>query len=145
MRVGVVLDREGGALQKLLRPFKLFIGGPIGAGKQWVSWIHHADVVGLLVLALEDGAAAGPVNGTAPGPVTNKQFAKALGRALHRPAFVWTPGLALRVLIGEAAGVITTGQRVVPKKALALGYQFQFPTIDRALADLFAHAKPQAG
>jgi uncharacterized protein (TIGR01777 family) len=138
LRVGVVLDKEGGALAKMLPPFKLFAGGPVGSGKQWLSWIHHEDLVGLFVAALDTPDYRGAVNGAAPNPVTNKEFAKALGRALHRPAFVWTPGLALRVLLGEAANVITTGQRVLPRKALSLGFSFQYPTIDAALAEIFS-------
>src|SRR5438034_5920273 len=95
VRVGVVLDKAGGALRKMLTPFKLFVGGTVGSGRQWVSWIHHADMVGLFLLALDNADATGPLNGTAPNPVTNKQLAKGLGRALHRPSFVWTPGFML--------------------------------------------------
>src|SRR5437667_12646640 len=87
VRGGVVLDREGGALAKMLRPFKMFVGGPVGSGKQWVSWIHHEDLIGVILLALDNPQAAGPINGTAPNPLTNRQFSKALGRALHRPSF----------------------------------------------------------
>ena len=94
-------------------------------------------MVGLLLLALDDARASGPLNGTAPGPVTNKQFSKALGRALHRPSFMWTPRFMLRLGLGKVADVIATGQRVLPRVPLALGYTFQFPTIDEALADLF--------
>lgn len=137
VRVGVVLDRAGGALKKMLTPFKMFVGGPIGSGKQYVSWIHHEDMVGLILFALDTAAASGPLNATAPNPLTNKDFSKALGRALHRPSFMPTPSFMLRVMLGEVAGVITTGQRVIPKKALDLGYKFRFPEIDAALADLF--------
>ncbi|HEV3116655.1 MAG TPA: TIGR01777 family oxidoreductase [Gemmataceae bacterium] len=136
-RTGVVLDRDGGALRQMLTPFKLFVGGPIGSGKQWMSWIHHADMTGLLLFALDNAQVSGPMNATAPNPVTNKEFARALGRALHRPSFLPTPKFALRLALGKVAKVITTGQRVIPKKALSLGYQFQFPTLDAALADLF--------
>jgi uncharacterized protein (TIGR01777 family) len=135
VRVGVVLGKEAGALAKLLTPFKLGAGGPVGSGRQWLAWIHHEDIVGLFVLALENTQAVGPINGTAPNPVTNKEFGKALGRALHRPAFMWTPGFALKIGLGEVADVIVAGQRVLPKKALALGYAFKFPQIDEALAD----------
>ncbi|MCI0376563.1 MAG: TIGR01777 family oxidoreductase [Gemmataceae bacterium] len=138
VRVGVVLDRNGGALKKMLTPFKMFVGGTIGSGKQYVSWIHHADMVGLLLFALDNAQAAGPLNGTAPNPVNNKQFAKALGRAVHRPSFFWTPGFMLRMALGQAANIITTGQRVLPKKALDLGYSFKFPEIDGALKDIFS-------
>jgi uncharacterized protein (TIGR01777 family) len=137
LRVGVVLDPAGGALVKMLLPFRLFAGGPSGSGRQWVAWIHHEDLTGLLLLALDSAGCAGPLNGTAPNPVTNRDFSTALGKALHRPSFVWTPGLALRLVLGEVAGVITTGQRVLPRKALALGYAFKYPAIDGALAQMF--------
>jgi uncharacterized protein (TIGR01777 family) len=138
IRIGVVLDSKAGALAKMLPPFKMGMGGPIGSGRQWVSWIHHADVVGILLLALDTQAAAGPINATAPNPVTNKELAQALGRSLHRPSLVPTPAFALRTMLGEVASVITTGQRAVPSKAIGLGYQFRFPTIEGALADLLA-------
>jgi uncharacterized protein (TIGR01777 family) len=138
VRVGVVLDREGGALAKMLTPFKLFVGGKVGSGRQWMSWIHHDDMVGLFLLALDDERASGPLNGTAPNPVTNKEFSKALGRALHRPALLPAPRLALRVVLGKVADVIATGQRVLPRRPLALGYQFKFPTIDTALTAIVA-------
>jgi uncharacterized protein (TIGR01777 family) len=141
LRVGVVLDCEGGALQKMMTPFKMFVGGPVGSGKQYMSWIHHDDLVGLILLGLDDGRASGPLNGTAPRPVTNKEFAHALGRVLHRPSFMPTPAFALRMALGEVADVITTGQRVLPAKALELGYAFRFTDVDAALADLLA-AKP---
>ena len=138
VRIGVVLDKEGGALAKLLTPFKLFAGGPAGSGRQWMSWIHHDDLVGLFLLALDKPEAAGPINGTAPNPLTNREFARALGRALHRPSFFPTPGFGLRLLLGEVAEVIVNGQRVLPRKALALGYKFRFPQIDAALTDVLA-------
>ncbi|HWG47240.1 MAG TPA: TIGR01777 family oxidoreductase [Gemmataceae bacterium] len=138
VRVGVVLDKEGGALAKLLTPFKLGAGGPVASGQQWMSWIHHADLVGLFLFALDRAEASGPFNGTAPNPLTNRDFGKTLGHALHRPSFVWMPGLALRVLVGEAATLVETGQRVLPKKALKLGYSFQYPTLQAALAQILA-------
>jgi uncharacterized protein (TIGR01777 family) len=138
VRVGVVLDKEGGALRQMLTPFKMFAGGPVGSGRQYVSWIHHRDLVGIFLLALDNPQAQGPINGTAPNPVTNKEFSKALGRALHRPSFLRTPKFMLRVMLGEVAGLVTTGQRVLPRKALALGYPFQFPDIDGALRDVLA-------
>jgi uncharacterized protein (TIGR01777 family) len=151
IRIGIVHDSAGGALKPLLVPFKLGLGGPVGMalqpkdwGRQYWSWIHYADLIGIFLLALDNALAAGPINGTAPHSVTNKEFAKAFGKVLGRPAFAPTPALALRLLLGEVAEVITTGQRVLPRRALALGYQFQFPTIDRALADLFAPPKTQA-
>jgi uncharacterized protein (TIGR01777 family) len=133
VRIGVVLDRKGGALAKMLTPFKMFVGGPVGSGRQYVSWVHHEDLVGLLLLALDDARAAGPINGTAPQPVTNKAFSKALGRALHRPSFLPTPRFALRVMLGQVAGLVTTGQNVIPRRALDLGYAFRFPQVDEAV------------
>jgi uncharacterized protein (TIGR01777 family) len=140
IRIGVVLDPEGGALKQMLRPFKMFMGGPVGSGRQWVSWIHHADLVGLLLLALDNPEAKGPINGTAPNPVTNKGFAQALGRALGRPSFFPTPRFMLRLALGEVAGLVTTGQRVLPRMAQKLGYTFQFPEIDAALRGALAPA-----
>ncbi len=137
VRVGVVLDRQGGALAKMLFPFWLFMGGTIGSGKQWMAWIHHEDMVGLFLLALDRADCRGPLNGTAPHPVINTEFMKVLGKAIHRPSFVWTPAFALRLGLGEVAGLVTTGQRVLPKKALELGYRFKYPTLDTALAQLF--------
>jgi uncharacterized protein len=139
VRIGVVLDKEGGALKQMMMPFKMFMGGPVGlGGRQYVSWIHHDDMVGLLLLALDHSQCQGPMNATAPNPVTNKEFAKALGRALHRPSFMPTPKLMLRLALGKVAAVVTTGQRVVPKKALELGYAFKFPAIGAAMADVVA-------
>jgi uncharacterized protein (TIGR01777 family) len=140
VRTGIVLDKKGGALAKMLTPFKFGAGGPIGwtpwSGNQVMSWIHVHDIVGIFLLALDNPAAAGPLNGTAPQPVTNREFGKSLGRALHRPAFLPTPPLALRALLGEVAAVIATGQRVLPKRTLALGYQFRFPKLEAALAEI---------
>jgi uncharacterized protein (TIGR01777 family) len=136
VRIGIVLDKQGGALKPMLPLFQLCVGGPVGSGRQWMAWIHHVDVVGVLLLALDRADVRGPINATAPNPVTNKEFGKALGRALHRPAIVPTPGFALRAMLGEVAGVVLTGQHVLPREALKLGYQFRFPTIDQALADL---------
>jgi uncharacterized protein (TIGR01777 family) len=138
VRIGIVLDREGGALAKLLTPFKLFAGGPVGGGRQWMSWIHHEDMTGLLLLALDHNDARGPLNGTAPNPVTNRDFGKALGRALHRPSFFPTPGFLLRLGLGELAHVVLTGQRVLPRRAQALGYSFKYPTADAALQQILA-------
>ena len=135
LRVGVVLDRAGGALRQMLTPFRFFVGGPVGSGRQYVSWIHYEDLVGLILLALDNPSASGPLNGTAPQPVTNKAFSKALGRALHRPSFLPTPKLAVRVLLGPVATLVTSGQRVLPKRALGLGYVFKFPEIDAAMRD----------
>ncbi len=138
VRVGVVLDKEGGALAKLLTPFRLFAGGPVGNGRQWMSWIHYGDLINLFLFAIDNAQVQGPLNGTAPNPVTNREFSKALGRVLHRPSFVWTPQLALRIVLGEVADIVATGQRVLPKRALDLGYSFQYPMLDAALAHILA-------
>jgi uncharacterized protein (TIGR01777 family) len=135
IRTGLVLDKNGGALPQLLTPFKLFVGGPFGSGHQWVSWIHHADLTGLYLLALDNPLAIGPINGTSPNPVDNREFTHALGQALHRPSFLRTPEFALKLMLGEVAEVICSGQRVLPRKAQTLGYSFQFPHIDGALTD----------
>jgi uncharacterized protein (TIGR01777 family) len=139
VRIGLVLDKEGGALKKMILPFKLFAGGPAGlTGSQYVSWIHHEDLVGLLLLALDNPGCSGPLNGTAPNPVTNKQFSTELGRVLHRPSFMAAPKIMLRLVLGGVASVVTTGQKVIPKKALALGYAFKFPRIDAAMMDVLS-------
>ncbi len=136
IRTGVVLDKDGGALPQMLTPFKLGLGGPIGSGKHWFSWIHIDDEVGIILLALDHPGAIGPINATASHPVTNKEFSKALGRALHRPAILPAPPFMLKLRFGEVADILTTGQRVIPAKALGLSYQFKFPDIDGALKNL---------
>jgi uncharacterized protein (TIGR01777 family) len=136
LRTGIVLARDGGALPKLVLPFKLFAGGPMGDGRFWQPWIHLADEVGLIAFALEDGRVAGPLNASAPEPVTNRDFATALGAVLHRPSFMPAPAAAIRLAVGEMAAVVLASQRMVPKKALALGYRFRFPSLEPALRDL---------
>jgi len=136
LRTGVVLGNDGGALKQMSLPFKLFVGGPIAGGKQDVSWIHIQDECGLICLALENPAVRGAFNLTAPNPVSQREFAQALGKALHRPSFLPTPGFPLKLALGGVAAVVITGQRVLPRKALDLGYEFAFPTLDGALADL---------
>ena len=133
IRTGVVLDSDGGALEKMLPPFKLGVGGPIAGGRQFLSWIHAEDVIGIYRAALEDERWTGPVNATAPAPVSNRDFSRALGRALHRPAVVPVPAIALRALYGEMSEIITSGARVVPAKALVLGYSFRHRDLDEAL------------
>ena len=136
IRTGVVLGREGGALAKMLPPFKAFLGGRIGGGGQFLSWIHRDDLAALYIFALENSEARGPLNGTAPNPVTMKDFTTALGHALHRPSFLPVPAPAVRLLLGEMATVVLDGQRVFPKKAEELGFRFRFPRIDAALRDV---------
>lgn len=137
-RLGVVLDPAGGALPQMARPFRLFVGGRVGSGTQYVSWVHRDDLTHLLLLALDTPAVVGPLNATAPHPVTAAEFARALAAALHRPAWLPAPSAALRLALGKVAGVLTTGQRAVPAKARAYGFRFRFPTLGPALADLFA-------
>jgi uncharacterized protein (TIGR01777 family) len=139
LRTGVVLAPHGGALAKMITPFRLGLGGPVAGGRQYISWIHLEDHIALLLAALEDERWSGPLNATAPEPVTNGEFSRALARALHRPALVPVPGFALRLLYGEMAEVITTGQRVLPAKALVLGFRFGHPRVREALEAVLAH------
>jgi uncharacterized protein (TIGR01777 family) len=133
VRTGVVLDRGGGALAKMLPFFRLGIGGPVAGGRQRLPWIHVDDLVGMYLAALDEAAWTGPVNATAPDPPTNAAFSRALGRALHRPAFAPIPGFAVRLLYGEMADIVVTGQRAVPERALAHGFGFAHPDLDEAL------------
>jgi uncharacterized protein (TIGR01777 family) len=133
VRTGVVLDRSGGALAKMLPPFRAGIGGPVAGGRQYMPWIHLDDLVGIYVAALDGADWSGPVNASAPEPVTNSEFSKALGRALHRPAIAPVPTVALRALYGEMAEIVTTGQRAIPKRPLELGYTFAHSDLDAAL------------
>jgi len=135
LRTGIVLSTKGGALQPFLPPFKAFVGGPIGSGKQWFPWIHIADEVGAILWCL-DNELSGPVNLVAPGIVNMKDFAKALGRALHRPSLFPVPGAALKLLLGEFAEVVLDGQRAVPKKLFDKGFRFRFTDVNDALRDL---------
>jgi uncharacterized protein (TIGR01777 family) len=133
LRIGVVLGPGGGALKPLLLAFKMFAGGPVGNGRQWMSWIHRDDLARLFIHAARTESLKGPVNGTAPHPVRNKEFARTLGRVLHRPALLPAPRLGLRLLLGEFADVLVTGQRVLPRKALESGFAFQYPELEAAL------------
>jgi uncharacterized protein (TIGR01777 family) len=135
-RTGVVLATEGGALATMLPFFRLALGGPVAGGNQFVPWIHLDDVVGALVRCIDDRALEGPVNLTAPTPVTNHDFSRALGRALGRPAVLPVPGFALRLLYGEMAQVVTTGQRVIPARLEAARYPFEHRDVEEALAAL---------
>lgn len=130
-RTGVVLASEGGALEKMLPPFRMGIGGPVAGGRQYVPWVHLDDVVGGLLFLLDQGR--GAYNLTAPEPVTNRELSKALGRALHRPAVAPVPALALKALYGEMGRIVTTGVRAVPKRLLEQGYSFKRPDLDDAL------------
>jgi uncharacterized protein (TIGR01777 family) len=135
VRTGIVLSADGGALAKMLPPFKLGAGGPVAGGRQYMPWIHLDDVVGIYLAALDDPGWSGAVNATAPEPVTNAEFSKALGRVLHRPAVAPVPAFAIRALYGEMATIVTTGQRAIPRAAQAHGYAFAHPHLDEALAD----------
>jgi uncharacterized protein len=135
VRTGVVLDREEGALGKMLLPFRLGVGGPVAGGDQYMPWVHPDDAVGTYLAALDGDDWSGPVNATAPEGATNKEFSKALGRVLRRPAVAPVPGLALKVLYGEMSHLVLTGQNVVPSRPLALGYEFAQPRLDEALRD----------
>lgn len=139
IRTGLVLARDGGALPRMLPPFWIGAGGPVGSGTQYWPWIHRDDWVALVRFAIESTASSGPVNATAPHPVTNREFANALGRAMHRPAIMPTPAFALRLLLGEMAdGLLLSGQRAVPAQAERLGFKFTYKNLPVALAQLFA-------
>jgi uncharacterized protein (TIGR01777 family) len=134
-RTGVVLSESGGALEKMLPFFKAGIGGPVAGGRQYVPWVHVDDVVGATIFSLEHEEASGPVNVTAPEPVTNKELSKTLGRVLRRPAFAPVPALAVKTLYGEMAEIVITGQRAVPGRLTELGYVFKQPELEPALRD----------
>lgn len=133
VRVGMVLAGDGGALPQLARPFRWYLGGPVGSGRQWVGWIHVDDLAGLFLLALDRANVSGPVNGTAPEPVTNWGFSRSLAAVLHRPCWLRVPKLALRIGLGTMAELATHGQRVVPARAKELGYEFRYPLLEPAL------------
>jgi uncharacterized protein (TIGR01777 family) len=139
VRTGVTLMRDGGALARMLPFFRLGVGGPVAGGRQYIAWIHVDDVIGVYLAALDGAGWSGAVNATAPAPVTNREFSRALGRALHRPAVAPVPEIALRVLYGEMADVVVYGQRAVPERALALGYRFSHPELDEALRSALSH------
>jgi uncharacterized protein len=133
VRTGVVLDRHGGALQKMLLPFRLGVGGPVAGGRQPLPWIHVEDVVEIYVTAIDDERWTGPFNATAPKAATNEEFSKALGRALHRPAFAPVPAFAIKALYGGMAKLVIEGQNAVPRRTLELGYRHRHADLDEAL------------
>lgn len=142
LRTGIVLGRDGGALQSMLLPFKLGLGGRLGKGRQRMSWIHRQDIVGLIVFCLCQKAIHGPVNGTAPNPVTNRVFTRTLARTLRRPAFLPVPAPVLRLLMGDMADeLLLAGQRVLPEVALVHGYNFQYPELGCALENILRSKK----
>ena len=139
VRTGLVLAREGGALPRLVLPFRLGAGGPLGSGRQWMPWIHLDDLVALLVFLIERPGLEGPFNGTAPNPVRNRDFARSLGRVLGRPSWLPAPAFALRLALGEMAdALLLSGQRAVPRRAQQAGFRFRFPEVEPALRDLLA-------
>jgi uncharacterized protein len=139
-RISVVLGRDGGALQKMLTPFRLGVGGRIGSGKQWMSWIHVDDLVELIAFAIQNDI-RGPLNACSPNPVTNATFTRELARALHRPAIFPVPKIALKLVFGEMSQVIYSSQRVMPEATVRTGFEFRFPEIGAAFDDLFGHAR----
>jgi uncharacterized protein (TIGR01777 family) len=132
-RIGIVLAPDGGAVSAMLLPFRAGLGGSLGSGRQWMSWVHRDDVVGIIREAVAKDAYAGPVNATSPHPVTNKDFTRALGRALHRPTILPIPSFGLRLLVGEMASMLLGGQRVLPGVAQRLGYEWRQPELPAAL------------
>jgi uncharacterized protein (TIGR01777 family) len=141
VRTGVVLSADGGALPRMLKPFKLGLGGRLGSGKQWFPWIHITDIIGIIRHAIVTFSLEGPVNGVAPEAATNAEFTRQLARVLHRPAFMPVPEFALRVLMGEMADALFASQRVVPKAALESKYEFRYPLLRPALESLLVNPK----
>jgi len=139
IRTGIVLG-NGGALGKMVGPFKMFAGGPIGSGRQWFSWIHRDDLVNLIMEALKRSDMEGVYNGTAPNPVKMAQFCQTLGDVLHRPSWLPVPDFALELLLGDGAKVVLEGQQVLPKKTQSAGFQYQYPTLKPALTEILASA-----
>ena len=137
VRTGIVLARGAGALPQMALPVRLFAGGPIGGGRQWLPWIHLDDEVGVILLALDDDRVSGPLNGSAPGPVRQRDFVSALGRVLRRPTILPTPAFPLRIAMGEMATLALDGQRAVPTAALAAGYAFTYTEIEPALRAIY--------
>jgi uncharacterized protein len=138
LRTGVVLAREGGALPQMALPFRVFAGGPVGSGRQQVSWIHVDDWVNMVRWALDASSVSGPLNLTAPEPVSNAELARAIGHVLRRPAFVPAPAFAVRLALGEMAAVVLNGQRVLPAKATARGFAFRYPEVEAALRAIYS-------
>ena len=140
LRTGIVLEKMGGALPQMARPFRFFAGGPLGSGRQYMPWLHRHDYVEMVRWIVDTPAVSGPVNASAPHPVTNAEFARALGRALHRPALVPAPRVALKIVLGELADALLASQRALPAVALAHGYHFRYPEIAIALRGIYGDA-----
>jgi uncharacterized protein (TIGR01777 family) len=137
LRIGIVLGEGGGALEKMVNPFKLFAGGPIGTGRQWFSWIHRDDLVNLIITSIENQSYKGVYNATAPNPVRMSEFCQILGDTLKRPSWLPVPQIALELLLGEGAKVVLEGQQVLPKQTQAAGFSYQYPRVQQALAEIF--------
>jgi uncharacterized protein (TIGR01777 family) len=135
-RFGIVLGEDGGALGQMISIFRKYLGGPLGSGNQWFSWIHMGDLVGAFVFLMAHREISGPVNLTSPNPIRNRELARALGKAMHRPSFLPAPGFMLKLLLGEFGSVLLEGQRVIPRKLLDSGYVFIYPEIDGVLQSL---------
>ena len=133
LRTGIVVGPGGGALEKMVPPFKWFVGGHLGSGQQWMSWIHLEDEINLILHLIESSSVSGPVNATAPNPVRNKEFSKTLAAVLHRPCLLPVPGIALRLGLGQMADMLLTGQRAIPAAAQQSGFQFRYPNLKEAL------------
>jgi len=138
LRIGMVIEKDGGALPRMVLPFRLFLGGPVMPGTQWLSWIHRADLVGLTMWALLNPSLSGPVNAVAPNPVTMTDFCRTVGKALSRPSWFPVPESLLKLALGEMGSLMMTGQRVKPVKAISAGYNFQYPTLEAALRAIFS-------
>lgn len=136
IRTGVVISEDGGALARMLPPFKAGVGGPVAGGAQMMPWIHIDDIVRMLIAAVDGADWAGPINGTAPTPVSNKVFSKALGKALKRPSFSPVPGFAIKAMYGEMAQIVLTGQNAIPARATELGFSWNHADVDEALTSL---------
>ena len=136
IRIGIVLGMEGGALAKMLTPFKLFAGGPLGDGNQWFSWIHRDDLVNLIIYSLTHSEVEGVLNGTAPNPVRMAEFCQVLGTIMNRPSWLPVPSFALEALLGDAAQLVLEGQQVLPKRPQELSFQYQYSTVDQALKEI---------
>ncbi|MBF0552556.1 MAG: TIGR01777 family protein [Deltaproteobacteria bacterium] len=137
-RFGIVLGRNGGALGQMIPLFNRFIGGPLGSGKQWFSWIHEQDLAGIFIWLLDHPNISGPLNCTTPNPVQNRELARNLGQALHRPAFLPAPGFMVRLVMGELGSVLLSGQKVLPRKLINAGFEFSFPDLSSALGHILA-------
>jgi uncharacterized protein (TIGR01777 family) len=137
LRSGIVLERSGGALAEMMRPFRFFVGGRFGSGRQYVSWIHRLDWIEIVRWIVQTPTVSGAVNATAPHPVTNRHLTRALGHAMRRPSFVPAPGFALKIVVGEFANSVLTGQRVIPERAQQEGYHFRYPEIEMAFRGIF--------